>query len=216
MKKVMLIWVLILLLPAIGRAETQYISGVLQITLRSGPGTDHRVLAMLKTGNRVEIITTEGDWTQVRLENGKEGWILSRFLTDKEPHSVMLEQIQQKNEELSSQFKSLQEIHEKQKSSNKWLESELAETKKKLKQAVAQYEALKKESSEFLKMKTEYKKSSSELAQQIEKGQAMEMELSQLRLQKNIKWFLSGAGVLVVGFLLGLSAKRQRRRSSLL
>ena len=212
----MLIWVLILLLPAIGRAETQYISGVLQITLRSGPGTDHRVLAMLKTGNRVEIITTEGDWTQVRLENGKEGWILSRFLTDKEPHSVMLEQIQQKNEELSSQFKSLQEIHEKQKSSNKWLESELAETKKKLKQAVAQYEALKKESSEFLKVKTEYKKSSSELAQQIEKGQAMEMELSQLRLQKNIKWFLSGAGVLVVGFLLGLSAKRQRRRSSLL
>ena len=212
----MLIWALILLFPAIGRAEAQYISGVMQITLRTGPGTDHRVLAMLKTGHRVEILTTQEDWTQVRLENGKEGWVLSRFLTDKEPHSVILEQIKQENEELSSQLKTLQEINEKQKDDNKRLESELAGTQKKLNQVVAEYGALKKDSSEFLRLKTEHKKSSSELAQQIEKAQAMEAELGQLRLQKNIKWFLSGAGVLVVGFLLGLSAKRQRRRSSLL
>jgi SH3 domain protein len=171
---------------------------------------------MLKTGHRVEILTVEGDWTQVRLENGKEGWVLSRFLTDKEPHSVMLEQIKQQNEALSSQLKELQEVNEKQKSTNEWLESELAGTRKKLTQAVKDYEALKKESSEFIQLKTKYKKSSSELAQQTKKGQAMEAELNQLRLQKNIKWFLSGAGVLVVGFLLGLSAKRQRRRSSLM
>ena len=212
----MLILILILLFPATGQTETQYISGVLEITLRTGPGTDHRVLAMLKTGQRVEILKIEEDWTQIFLDNGKEGWVLNRFLTDKEPHSVVLEQIKDKNEELSAQLKELLEVNEKQKSTNKRLESELAGTKKKLNQTLKVYDTLKKESSEFIQLKTDYKKSSSELGQQIKKSQAMEAELSQLRLQKNIKWFLSGAGVLVVGFLLGLSAKRQRRRSSLL
>ena len=216
MKKVKLILILIMLFPATGQAETQYISGVLEITLRTGPGTDHRVLAMLKTGQRVEILKIEEDWTQIFLDNGKEGWVLNRFLTDKEPHSVVLEQIKDKNEELSAQLKELLEVNEKQKSTNKRLESELAGTKKKLNQTLKVYDTLKKESSEFIQLKTDYKKSSSELGQQIKKSQAMEAELSQLRLQKNIKWFLSGAGVLVVGFLLGLSAKRQRRRSSLL
>jgi hypothetical protein len=44
----------------------------------------------------------------------------------------------------------------------------------------------------------------------------MEKEIARLSLNRNIRWFLSGAGVLVLGFIIGFSTKKQRRRSSLL
>ncbi len=38
--------------------------------------------------------------------------------------------------------------------------------------------------------------------------------LEKIEFRNDVKWFLSGAGVLVFGFLIGLSA-RSRRKSSL-
>jgi len=216
MKKIIFILLLSFLFPVTGEAETQYVSGVLEVTLRTGPGTDHRVLAMIKTGQAFETLITESDWTQVRLPNGKEGWVLSRFLTDKEPFSVAFDQVKQKNNKLALQLEALLEESEKQKKTNSGLKSELTNNKNKFNELKRSYETLKKESSEFLKLKTDYKKTAAALAADIKKTRKIETELSRMRLQQNIKWFLSGAGVLVLGFLLGLSAKRERRRPSLL
>ena len=44
----------------------------------------------------------------------------------------------------------------------------------------------------------------------------LEDQLSNIQLYHYIKWFLAGSGVLLVGFIIGFSAKRQRRRPSLL
>lgn len=222
MKKIIFILLLIFLFPVTGETETRYVIGLMKVTFRTGPGEDHRVLAMIKTGQAVEILTTESDWTQtekdwtqVRLPNGKEGWVLSRFLTDKEPFSVALDQAKQKNEKLALQLEALLKESEKQKNTNSALESEFTKNKNKFNELKKSYETLKKESSEFLKLKTDYKKTAAALAADIKKTRKIETELSRMRLQKNIKWFLSGAGVLVLGFLLGLSAKRQHHRSSL-
>ncbi len=230
MKKIIFILLLIFLFPVTGETKTQYIIGLMKVTFRTGPGEDHRVLAMIKTGQAVEILVTEADddrddantdeapgkdWTHVRLPNGKEGWVLSRFLTDKEPFSVAFDQAKQKNEKLALQLEALLEESEKQKNTNSRLESEFTKNKNKFNELKKSYETLKKESSEFLKLKTDYKKTAAALAADIKKTGKIETELSRMRLQKNIKWFLSGAGVLVLGFLLGLSARRQHRRSSL-
>ena len=216
MKKIMFIFFLIFLLPAIGETEALYVSGVMEVTLRTGPGTDHRVLSMVKTGQAVEVLMTGDDWTQVQLPNGKEGWILSRFLTDKEPFSVVFDQTKKKNEQLVLQLKALSEENEKLKKTNGRLESELTENKKNLNELKKSYKTLKNESSEYLKLKAEYKKSAAELATHREKTRKIEAELGRLRLRTRIWWFLSGAGVLFFGFLMGLGARRQRRRSSLL
>jgi len=216
MKKIIFVFLLLFLFPVTGETETQYVIGLMKVTFRTGPGEDHRVLAMIKTDQAVEVLTTEGDWTQVRLPNGKEGWILSRFLTDKEPFSVAFDQTKKKNEQLVLQLKDLSEESEKLKKTNSRLESELTKNKKNLNELKRSYETLKNESSEYLKLKGEYKKSAAELAGHREKTKNMEAELSRLRLRTRIWWFLSGAGVLFLGFLLGLGAKRQRRRSSLL
>ena len=52
--------------------------------------------------------------------------------------------------------------------------------------------------------------------EQTQRLTELEEQISRLQLYHYIKWFLVGAGVLLLGFIIGFSAKRQRRRSSLL
>ena len=43
----------------------------------------------------MEIVEPGPDWTKIRLDAGREGWVLSRLLTDAIPKGIQLEQLQQ-------------------------------------------------------------------------------------------------------------------------
>jgi len=201
------------------QAETMYVDDIIKITVRTGPGINHKIVAMIKSGERVEVLKPEEpetDWSLVRITNGKEGWVLSRFLTPKEPDGLVLGRYKKKHNVLKNQAVSLIEENNVYKKENKKLNSEL-KTKKEMSDKIkSSYETLKKESAEFLELKSNYGKTSSKLIEQTKKAKKMEEELTSLLLHQNIKWFLSGAGVLLLGFVIGFSTKRQRRRSSLL
>ncbi|MDL1968277.1 MAG: TIGR04211 family SH3 domain-containing protein [Deltaproteobacteria bacterium] len=206
----------IVLFSTVVQAEIMYISDIIKITVRTGPGSNHKIVAMIKSGERVEVIKPEKDWSLVRIANGKEGWVLSRFLKSKEPDGLILERLKKKHKVLTNQAVSLIEENKGYKKENNELNSELKINKKTSDKIKSSYEILKKESAEFLELKSNYKKTSSKLAEQTKKAEKLEEELTALLLHQNIKWFLSGAGVLLLGFVIGFSTKRQRNRSSLL
>ena len=198
------------------QAETMYISDIIEIMIRTGPGSDNRIMAMIKSGEKVEMLKPGEEWSLVRIANGKEGWALNRFLTSKEPDELALARLGEKYKVLKNQAVSLIEENKVYKKENKQLNSELKTNKKILNKIKLSYETLKKESAEFLELKSNYKKTASILAEQTKKAEKLEDKLTKLLLHRNIKWFLSGAGVLLLGFVIGFSASRQRKRSSLL
>jgi SH3 domain protein len=65
-------------------------------------------------------------------------------------------------------------------------------------------------------LKAKHEKAMLELSNQKKRADQLEKELTDALKSKHIKWFLSGAGVLIFGMLLGFSSKREKRRSSLL
>ncbi|MDL1984236.1 MAG: TIGR04211 family SH3 domain-containing protein [Deltaproteobacteria bacterium] len=209
----------IVLFSTVVQAETMYVDDIVKITVRTGPGIAHKILAMIKSGERVEVLKPEEpekDWSLVRITNGKEGWVLSRFLKSKEPDGLVLDRLKKKHNALKNQAVSTIEENKVYKKENKRLNSELKTNKEISKKIKSSYETLKKESAEFLELKSNYEKTSSKLIEQTKKATKLEEELTSLLLHQNIKWFLSGAGVLLLGFVIGFSTKRQRRRSSLL
>ncbi len=215
MKHIVILGILIAFLPPSAAAGSKYITDV-EITLRTGQGIDHKILAMVKSGQEVEVVEEGNEWTRVRLSNGIEGWVLSRFLTDAKPSSILLEELRQKHEALLAHADApLKEIIRLQ-GANKTLQSELAAREKELNQVKESYEALQKESEELLKVKSDYNNVTSQLAQQKAKAEKFEDELLKLEQRQIFRWILVGAGVLFVGFITGFSAKRQRRRPSLL
>ncbi len=202
-------------LPATA-GDMRYVSELMEITLRTGPGTGRKIIAMLPSDLKVEVLTPGDEWTQIRTPDGKEGWVVSRYLTAEMPKSLQLERLQRKYEALVKKADELAKQNNELKTRNQELGSELATKAKSLDELAASYKTLKDDSAEFLKVKARYQKAATRLTELSAKSEKLEEALSKLELHQNIRWFLSGAGVLLVGFIIGFSAKRQRRRSSLL
>lgn len=48
--------------------------------IRSGAGNEFPLVTTVKQGDRLTVIGEHGEWFNVRLEDGKEGWIKSRVV----------------------------------------------------------------------------------------------------------------------------------------
>ena len=206
---------LLCLFSTIVYAETMYVSDILKLTLRTGPSNENKILAVIQSGQMMEIIEAGDEWSQVQLPNGKEGWVLSRYLTSNETNNIMLERLQAKHKNLMTQAAALLEDNTRLKAENKKLGAGFETMQKQMLKARSDYEALKTESAEFLNIKSKYESSALKLTEQTARAQELEEQLTRLEMSTDIKWFLAGSGVLVLGFLIGFSTKRQRRRPAL-
>ncbi|MBE9530758.1 MAG: TIGR04211 family SH3 domain-containing protein [Proteobacteria bacterium] len=198
-----------------GFAESLYVTDQLKLTLRSGPSTGHKVLAVVESGQKVEMLESGEDWSMVRNANGKEGYVLTRYLMPNPTHNVRLEQLQTKHKALMQQTATLLEENRRFRSESKKLKSSLGENEKVLKKLRTDYDKLKAGSAEYIELKEKYKTVSGQLAEQTKRADALDKELRAIEINQYIKWFLAGSGVLLVGFIVGFSARRQRRRPSL-
>lgn len=50
------------------------------LNMRSGPGTDFRIIRRLYAGQGVYDTGADGNWLRVRLADGSTGWVSARFL----------------------------------------------------------------------------------------------------------------------------------------
>ncbi|SDT86759.1 SH3 domain protein [Desulfobacula phenolica] len=191
---------MVLFLVCISFAEDIYVTGVTKITMRTGPGVEHKIVQMLKSGTKLEIVEYQTDWSQVRTSAGKTGWVLSRFLTQKVPDALLVEQLKNSNQGLILKLEAVQ-------AKNKDLTVKNAA----LIQVEEKYKKLKQESAEFLMLDAKYKKMMQQYETQKSRIETLESELnSEPKL-----WFIIGPSVFIVGLFFGLGT-RKKKRSSLL
>ena len=65
-------------------AQDAYVTDKFTVAVRSGEAADYRILRMLRTGTKVEVISQnrETGYSKIRFNNGKEGFVLTRQLLD--------------------------------------------------------------------------------------------------------------------------------------
>ena len=88
-------------------AETSYVNDEMHITFRSGPASDRKIIKLLVLGQPLEVVLKEGEWAMVRLPDGKEGWVLHRYLTAAEPCDMVLERLSANHTALTARADSL-------------------------------------------------------------------------------------------------------------
>ena len=197
-------------------ANTLYVTEDFEITMRTGPGVDRKIIALIRSGQRVEEISTSEEWTEIRLPSDKTGWVLTRYLSPKEPCAMVKERLQTEFNQLETEKNELAAKNTDLEAQNQRLEAQLASTQASLERITGDFDSLKTESTDFLKLKSQFKKVTTELEETKTKADKFEDETGRLLRNQNIKWFLAGAGVLLIGFIIGFSSRRQKRRSSLL
>ena len=215
-KRIAAMGIFLLCFAANGWTETMYVTDVLKLTLRSGPSTEHKILAVVESGQQLEMLEPGEDWSLVRNADGKEGYVLTRYLVPEATNNVLLAQLQTKHKTLMQQAATLLEENTQIRNENKLLKSTSDENEKALKKLRSDYDKLKAGSAEYIALKEKYKTVSGQLAEQTKRADTLDEELRSIEINQYIKWFLAGSGVLLVGFIVGFSARRQRRRPSLL
>jgi SH3 domain protein len=212
----MLILISLLLTVSFVDAETKYVSEGLTITLRTGPGADRKTISMIPIGRAVEVVTPGDEWTEVLLSNGKQGWALTRYLTDKEPASMTLARLQQQYTRMKNDYEALQKRSSQLSSEGKGLAGELAQTQKALSKLTSEHETLKNDSKEFLALKAKYSKALKDSQKAREEANKLQDQYKELYSNELNKGLLIGGGMIVLGFIAGFILKRPKRRSPLL
>nr|WP_145136249.1 TIGR04211 family SH3 domain-containing protein [Pseudomonas duriflava] len=103
------------LLGGLGQAHAQenavpgdrWVSDTLSTYVRSGPTDGYRIVGALKSGQKVELVSTQGDYSQIRGEGGDLVWIRSSDLQEQPGPREYVPQLQQQVNELSAQLKTI-------------------------------------------------------------------------------------------------------------
>lgn len=119
-------------------AETGWVRGEVRLNVRTGPGTQYRILGVAKTGDGVEVVSRGEDWIQIRLtdEEGsvREGWIPEGYLEPEPPPTIRLEQSEQRVIDLEQELAGLSEEATKLRKDNQALASQDGDQKSQIKQ----------------------------------------------------------------------------------
>jgi len=201
MKALMIIFALFVGISSV-QAETRYIVDQAKLPLRSGQGTNFTIVKMLPSGVAVEVLEqSEAGYTRVRTPQGKEGWILSRYLM-KSP--AARDRLAWAEKELS-QLKSLKQAkqtleleHAKLGVENKAIQKELDHIRK-----VAANAVIIADENKALQVS----------AQNAERAlEDLRQDTHDIRSGAQQRWFMLGGGAILLGILLGLLAPHLKFR----
>lgn len=207
-------------------AETRYVSDKLIISVRDGQNQDDNVLGYISTGTAVDVLEEKELYLRIKTEDGLEGWVQTQYIISEKPNGRIIEDLRNelnkkielsKNEQGSLSDKLLvtkqiyevrireleQELNINQKNTAK-AKSELIELNKKYKKLLSNSE----NTDELIRKLKKSKKLDSKLKTEINNLK----KDSQNSLKSSIiQPFLAGAGVFIVGFILGGLARRKKR-----
>jgi SH3 domain protein len=207
-------------------AETQYVSDVLIISVKEGQDPNAPAVGYLRSATPLEVLEETEEQMRIQTETGLQGWVRKKFIVAEKPKAVIIKELEEKISLLESNIKTLQDGSDSQNLETKisGFKQEIASLtdtlkkesmlrlalQKELKQINAKYQQLSNKSKDNASTSKELaslKKENKVLKDKIASQPAMD---SQSMLSGNMKWFLIGGGVLLLGFLIGRSIMGKR------
>jgi len=218
-----------------GQSETRYVTDVLILTLREGPGNEHKVIRMLRSDTPVHVLEESEEFLRVRTGDGQEGWVAKQYLTTNTPKPVIIAGLNKQVEALKARVTQLEEagrsaygkledekkiqglrIVELEKDVARWKDEALS-TKEKLDALIQEHDTFLEKSKNVAGLIAErdsLKETNADLTSMNKKVKAEIDELLQdnQRLVRNdiIQWFLAGGGVFFLGLFIGKISRKKK------
>lgn len=219
------------LFPQLSFSKTGYVSDMLLLTFRQGPGNSYAVIKTLKSNTPVSIIEEENGFYKVELQSKEVGWVDKKFIAFDVPKTFIIDELKQENKTLESKIEKLETLIQT-------LQGQLSGNEDESTQKINSLEAALKtaleEKTNISSSLSDSKEKYNTLIEQSKNIQAIVKENKMLQ-EKNttlskdletlssttknlfktsmIKWFLAGVGVLLLGWVIGQSVSSKKRRS---
>jgi len=200
-------------------AQTVYVSDIVYVPVRSGPGTQYRIIHQgIRTGTQMTLLeeSDDKDWSKIRTEGGLEGWIGAQHILREQPARMQLTAAQtkltaatKKIEELENELKQVRTEHNTLSRKS----SDLTNEKDQYAEELRKLRAL---SADAINLNERYQNllEKHELIQT--EFDAVRAENDQLKSNHTINQWMFGAGLVILGMILMLilpAFARQKRHS---
>lgn len=199
-------------------AETRYVSDQITITLRRGPGTEYKIVKSLPTGAAVEFLEEEENYLKVRTRDGSEGYVLKQYISARLPKAYVVARLEKQLAQLQKRLAAMAKRAEGWSGEKEELQRQVADVQRAFNSEKGKRSSLAKKHQILLdgaknvadllnerdRLKAENEKYVADLAQ-------LRQDNDDILRKAIVKWFLAGAGVLFVGWLIGKRSRPRKR-----
>jgi len=191
---------------------TLYVAPATEVPIRTGRDNTKKIVAVLSDGTQVELLKEEDSWALVRTKGGKEGWMLRRYLTEMPPPEMLVSSLKRQNRVLREKYKRLEDEFKKMSRSGTDCEKKLAACMSDKDSLRSRFERLKEDSADVIQTKKVLLETQKRLSKANAQLIVLKQKVNSLETDSNVKWFVAGGGILLLGWLLGLFSRNSRRR----
>jgi len=203
--------VLIATAPQSVAQETQYISDMVLVPVRSGPGTDYRIVNRgLPSGTALLVydLSDDGEWTEIETRGGTRGWIATQYLQKEPPAGLLINDLRLELEQVRGERDRL--VSQLNQSSTEVTEADetIVELNTTLESTQAELTEVKRVSAAALDLDLMNQQLVAEL--ESERSEADLLRLENVRLRERIanNQILDGALAVLLGVILAVIAPR--------
>ncbi|OOR99359.1 hypothetical protein B0187_05990 [Haemophilus paracuniculus] len=164
--------------------SADYITENLNTYMRKGAGDQYKISGTIQAGEKVTVLDRKDGYTLIRDSKGRDGWVLSREISQTASPKDLIPQLQQQVQDLSIKLKNVD---------SDW-QQRTAEMQRRTQQASQQ-------SNELIEVNAQLKR---EIEVLKNKNRDLETMQDAEKREIIIQWFIYGGSVLGVGLLLGL------------
>lgn len=197
-------------------SRMRYITDQFKVTLRAGPGLQYQIIRMLSSGWQVKVLTQDNQtgYTQVEMDSGMTGWMLTHYLMIHPAAEALLKQTQAKLNQTQSQSHALDVRLKQNQTALKAKASKLTALQTSYAILKQKYRSLRITASNAVEI-NQKNTMLQQHVEQLEKRSKVLMQMNEsYQNSALIRWFLAGSGVLLLGLLLGFWSQRLARKRS--
>lgn len=203
MKK--LIFLILLFAAGAASAESAYVTDDLDIMVRTGESSRNKIIATLKSGKKVEVLESnpETGYSKVALSQDREGYVLTRLLTNQPAARDLLAAAQARLNKLEASHKQLSTELTAIKAQKADVDSTASDFKTRSEQLQRELDELQRTASNALRIQEERNQLQERVVNIERELETLKRENDVLKNNSAQDWFIVGAGVLLLGLFLG-------------
>ena len=190
----------------VAAAGRVYVTDKAELIMRTGESVQYKIIRVLTSGTALEVLEedSESGYSRVRTMSGTEGWVLSRYLQTEPIAEQRLADAEKELAQVKAERDELRSAKKTVGGENSKLTRELRQANDENQRVTQELERIKRTSSDVLAVDKENQSLKENVRRLEGELQLLQQENEVLKDHTARDWFMVGAGVVLLGMIIGL------------
>lgn len=196
--------------PIQALAKTVWLSDVLYVNVRSGPGSEYRSLKLIQSGTRMEILEEpeDSDFIRVRTENGLEGWVPVRYTFEEPTGRIQAANLEAEKTQLQQQYDVLDQKYRDLLADKGDVSGELESLRTNNASLTKELNRIKAVSENAINLDSQYQELAEEHARTKNELDVLKAENNTLKEYNDNQMIYAGGLLIIIGIIMGVILPR--------